>query len=56
MILIIIGILNPSVLRISILSYIISKLDIICLKNSNLSHFISYGSFSLFSELFELLF
>jgi hypothetical protein len=40
-ILIIIGILNPSVLRMLILSYIISKLDITLLKNNNLLYFIS---------------
>ena len=40
-ILIIIWILNTSVLRMLILPYIISKLDITLLKNNNLLYFIS---------------
>ena len=50
-----IGILNPFSLKIFILSYIISKLDISSLKNNNLSHFNSYKSFMSFSPLFSLL-
>ena len=50
-----IGILNPFSLKIFILSYIISKLDISSLKNNNLSHFNSYKSFMSFSLLFCLL-
>ena len=47
-----IGILNPFSLKIFILSYIISKLDISSLKNNNLSHFNSYKSFMSFLLFF----
>ena len=46
-ILITIGILNPFFLKILILSYIISKLDIISLKNINLLQLISNESLGL---------